>query len=76
MRHLVLAIALVTICGATTRVDVVVKRNCVISISAAQDFECRGPDTAHMSCRGIAIVYKPTCASYDVVRDLSESGQK
>lgn len=70
--RLLLAMLLVAACAVAQRaqrVELVVSGPCVKAIKPGRNFECKGPDKDHMTCRGILVSYESSCAQIHVVSD-------
>lgn len=50
------------------RIDYVIGPACITKLAVGRNFECRGPDNDHLSCRGVAITFISSCERIEVGR--------
>lgn len=66
-----LVAAVLAVAQPAQRVELVLPGPCVEAISPGKNFECRGPDKEHMTCKGIILKFSPACMQVHAVRDAN-----
>lgn len=52
------------------RFELVIAGRCVEAIERGHNFECHGQDKDHMTCNGLLLTYKSSCAQIRVMREV------